>query len=657
VIKALFKATYKQTIAAALLVSIIVSPAIFFVKPIEAEAAGAGGAAGSAGASASKCLGGLLFGYAASSTGKGLAAPIAVPVNLVGQVAVDGLNSGNAFADFVKNCVEHGIALALARLMLDIMTAQIVNWIDNGFDGNPAFVSDPQGFFKGIADGLIGEFILGSDLKFLCSPFKLQIKLALMLNYSYSSNFSLHARCTLTDVIKNINNFMTDFEQGGWIAWNSMTQNNQNNPYGAFLEADMELTSRVRQQQAQVSEKLSWGQGFLSYETCTPSTGAKSYTRYGGNYRYTQGGTTIDANGNTTKGGANIKPGEEYRVIHPDAGSIGGYYEDCTVNTPGSIIAGTLQNQLNVPAQQLGLADDLDKIVNALFNQLIQQVLGGAGGLLGSGRNNGSGSSFVSDMAGNPDKRLQDILNAANTNLKDATSQTGSNIDIGGGGGANSESQNIALQKIATASSVMQDHPMDGLTDGQKTNLFGGDYVGPMTHNESKPWMEVDLGNTRSIGSIAVYQGNHPSHNSTDGVHFKIQIYDKNKKLVWEGADHLQDFQSPIKENVLLNGRVVDGQYVRVQAVNTGVLEIAEVEIYPRNPPVITLKGQTEMTLNVGDSFVDPGATVKDDTDGNLAITKVGAVDTKTAGTYVLTYSATNSGGLQTTATRTVVVQ
>ena len=43
------------------------------------------------------------------------------------------------------------------------------------------------------------------------------------------------------------------------------------------------------------------------------------------------------------------------------------------------------------------------------------------------------------------------------------------------------------------------------------------------------------------------------------------------------------------------------------------------------------------MTLNVGDSFVDPGATT--DTDGVTA-TVTGSVDTSVVGTYTLTYSA-----------------
>ncbi|HQU08245.1 MAG TPA: DUF5011 domain-containing protein, partial [Candidatus Paceibacterota bacterium] len=75
-------------------------------------------------------------------------------------------------------------------------------------------------------------------------------------------------------------------------------------------------------------------------------------------------------------------------------------------------------------------------------------------------------------------------------------------------------------------------------------------------------------------------------------------------------------------------------------------------------PPVVSLNGAATMTLHVGDTFTDPGATAKDAVDGNLTakIVETGKVDTSTAATYTLTYSATDAAGNTGTATRTVVV-
>jgi hypothetical protein len=74
--------------------------------------------------------------------------------------------------------------------------------------------------------------------------------------------------------------------------------------------------------------------------------------------------------------------------------------------------------------------------------------------------------------------------------------------------------------------------------------------------------------------------------------------------------------------------------------------------------PTITLNGSAAMTLNVGDTFSDPGATATDDVDGDLtsSITTDAYVDTSVAGSYLVTYTVTDSSGNSATAERSVVV-
>ncbi len=76
-------------------------------------------------------------------------------------------------------------------------------------------------------------------------------------------------------------------------------------------------------------------------------------------------------------------------------------------------------------------------------------------------------------------------------------------------------------------------------------------------------------------------------------------------------------------------------------------------------PPTIALTGSSTMTITVGDAFVDLGATATDTEDGDLTshVITTGSVNTSSAGTYVLTYTVTDSGGLSTSTTRTVIVQ
>jgi len=74
--------------------------------------------------------------------------------------------------------------------------------------------------------------------------------------------------------------------------------------------------------------------------------------------------------------------------------------------------------------------------------------------------------------------------------------------------------------------------------------------------------------------------------------------------------------------------------------------------------PVITLNGANPMTVNVSDTFIDPGATAMDDVDGDLSTSiKVDSnVDTAVAGDYTVAYSVTDSDGNSANAVRNVVV-
>ncbi len=73
--------------------------------------------------------------------------------------------------------------------------------------------------------------------------------------------------------------------------------------------------------------------------------------------------------------------------------------------------------------------------------------------------------------------------------------------------------------------------------------------------------------------------------------------------------------------------------------------------------PVITLTGDAQLTVIKGQSFTDPGATATDDHDGTLTVVTSGSVDTNKAGTYTITYTATDSAGNKATKTRTVIVK
>lgn len=74
--------------------------------------------------------------------------------------------------------------------------------------------------------------------------------------------------------------------------------------------------------------------------------------------------------------------------------------------------------------------------------------------------------------------------------------------------------------------------------------------------------------------------------------------------------------------------------------------------------PSIALNGNTRVQIAAGSTYTDPGASASDAEDGDLSgsIQTQSTLDTGTAGTYTITYTATDSAGASVSVTRTVEV-
>lgn len=75
-------------------------------------------------------------------------------------------------------------------------------------------------------------------------------------------------------------------------------------------------------------------------------------------------------------------------------------------------------------------------------------------------------------------------------------------------------------------------------------------------------------------------------------------------------------------------------------------IAVYSLTITDSTAPIITLNGDSDLTLNVGDQYSEQGAKVTDNVDTNLTATIGGdIVDTTKIGTYTVTYNATDAAG------------
>lgn len=282
-----------------------------------------------------------------------------------------------------KETVLDGIAYYIAKAIIRQLTTDIVDWINNGFEGNPAFISDPAGFFLNVADSEISKFIEGvpgleSPLAFLCDPFSIDIRIALALRYS---PFKRRITCSVKEVFQNTKNAVDgftsgNFYDGGWRGWVTITEEPQNNRFGAYLESQNELEIRVANALDIKNKESTWGSGFLSWKKCTP-TGRENTAE-----RADQGTGEGDYTG----------PERSFE------GSGEGYVPEvhCETQTPGKVISDGLANTLGSPIRQLELADEFNEIINALLVQMVKQVLGPGDGLRGvSGKGRADTTSLL----------------------------------------------------------------------------------------------------------------------------------------------------------------------------------------------------------------------------------------------------------------------
>lgn len=269
-----------------------------------------------------------------------------------------------------KEYILDPLAWVAKEVVKQSITKSIVNWINSGFDGSPAFATDLKRNLGRLSDAVANSFFdeledrTGVDIN---SPFQEQITDYLRAGYyrnTGDSGFFNQEGYTLHRIANRDKAFLDgDFAEGGWDAWFSVVTNSNNNPIGALFRTQDELGRRIEEFRVTRLNELSWGRGFLAWK-----------------------GECVQEAGETA----------EEQALADDEGCL----EHETV-TPGAVIEGRLAQALDMSTASLDIADEMNEIIAALVSQLTKQVLGGTG-LTGVSRpQQGGGGSYL-DQASNP---------------------------------------------------------------------------------------------------------------------------------------------------------------------------------------------------------------------------------------------------------------
>ena len=498
------------------------------------------------------------------------------------------ITSFTTVQDFLNNSILRKLAVTMMRAIIKQMSSDIITWINSGFEGSPAFATNPGGLFLDIADETIGQFIEGSELGFLCSPFRLDIRIALAQSFQ---PYRRRAGCTLTGIGNNVTGFIEGNNSGGWDNWLARTTQPQNNPYTSFLMAQNEVAIRIAGRKEIKLAQLNWGNGFLSWDKCTdiPTEGDANFV---GPLAPGQGDQSAGVLGSQEQGP--LAPGQVRRK------------QACETMTPGKVIQDQLSHTLGTDLRQLELADEIDKIIGALVTQAAKQALGGVGGLLGASKpqasqggrsfldtyNNTNRDALLLQQGGESEisRRITASTTAFNVQAQQRESairaENSATVGAGSGEFIDTTERNIALNKLAFQSSIQNGYGPHLAVDGNLDAIPSGYFKNlAITNTENQPWWEVDLGKNYAINRVIISprgDGYDPLinfHLFTSPNPFPSNF---NPVLAATGSVFKSSIQNPPAPytNTITIPVNRDARYVRIQAVDTRSIDLAEVRVF-----------------------------------------------------------------------------
>ncbi len=464
-------------------------------------------------------------------------------------------------SNFSKECILDSLVTMLGKSLISNLTGSIVDWINNDFEGGPAFITDPAGFFVNVADETAGNFIetqLGPIGQLLCSPFDLRLRLNLWL--STGASRKQYLGCRLTDIQKNAYEAFTNggfIANGGWNTFNALTSDPRNNQFGAFIYASDALNTEFIKKANEKLRELSYGRGFLSFNKCIASK----------------------AETNATGGHDCAK----YETV-----------------TPGSLINSQLENVFGSELRQFELADEINEVFQALVNAGLRQVFAkGGGGLLGaSSRGAGQPSSAAQRLRNQDFSGIYNLAqnDATTTNVFNSKLSSISNDYKNAGVGINPQGTDAGVAQQIPARNLALDRPAAGspaFLNAYSANLAANGYKDGKYKCEftlecafisigtTNPYWEVTLAKPSTITEVRIYKRVDDTYDGALGT-FTLTIYDTDaadRKSVYS-ASFVTNNSSTIPFSITPINKV--GKVVRIQRTASAPvgLGLGEVEVY-----------------------------------------------------------------------------
>lgn len=260
------------------------------------------------------------------------------------------------FGRMVWNFTRSVLLETLKDRIIHQLVNQVIRWINGS--GTPQFVTNWRAFLDDAANKAAGDVIYKVAPQ-LCSSFGPLIR----LSFTVTPPLEQPVVCTLDQVVSNVRNFYNDFNQGGWIAYSTMLQP-QNNFLGAFIiTSDIVALESAKAREEAKNKALASG-GFTPQQQCAKSEFRNKWQQ-----------CVLERGGEA-----------QCRGIPNVTEAVCTEYQ---VTTPGSVTQQITTAALNSPISRIVNAQDIAALtsafVNAALNRLTSAAIGGLRALTGGG--------------------------------------------------------------------------------------------------------------------------------------------------------------------------------------------------------------------------------------------------------------------------------
>lgn len=170
-------------------------------------------------------------------------------------------------------------------------------------------------------------------------------------------------------------------------------------------------------------------------------------------------------------------------------------------------------------------------------------------------------------------------------------------------------------------------------------------------------------GNTATVNREIIYKDViAPVITLTDGETYNFSIGNDFKDPGFTASDDVDgDITSKVSVEGTVDGKKA-GTYKLTYTVQDSSNNICKIErtvkVGDFTAPKLTLQGDSDMQILLGNSYSEPGYSAVDNIDGDVTskVSVSGSVDTNTMGRYEVTYTVTDAAGNTATKTRSIFV-